>query len=70
MLIYVTAIFKPLFEGLTGDEEAAGSYLRSSGILAALIVIGIGLILYFVNLAWNRSRGVERTEVFATIPPD
>lgn len=70
VLIYVTAIFKPLFEGLTGDEEAAGSYLRSSGILAALIVIGIGLILYFVNLAWNRSRGVERTEVFATIPPD
>ena len=47
-----------------------GLLLRSSGILAALIVLGIGLILYFVNLAWNRSRGVERTEVFATIPPD
>jgi amino acid transporter len=69
-LIYSTAIFKPLWEGLTGDEESAGSYLRSSGILAALIVVGVGLILYFVNVYWNRSRGVERTEVFATIPPD
>jgi amino acid transporter len=70
LLIYAMAIFKPLWEGLTGDEESAGSYLRSSGILAALIVVGVGLILYFVNLYWNRSRGVERTEVFATIPPD
>ncbi len=70
LLIYVTAIFKPLWEGLTGGEEAAGSYLRSSGILAALITLAIGVALYFVNRAWNRSKGVERSEVFAAVPPD
>ena len=70
LTIYIFAIFKPLYEGLTSGDESAGSYLNSSGILAALIVIGIGLVLFFVNLVWNRSRGVERSQVFATIPPD
>jgi amino acid transporter len=69
-LIAATAIFKPLYEGFTGDEESASSYLSSSGVLAALITLGAGLVLYFVNIAWNRSRGVERTKVFAAIPPD
>jgi amino acid transporter len=70
LLIYVTAIFKPLIEGFGEETPDGASYLESSGILAALITVGIGVILYFVNVYWNRSRGVERTEVFATIPPD
>jgi basic amino acid/polyamine antiporter, APA family len=70
LLIYATSVFKPLWEGLTGDEESAGSYLSSSGVLAALIVVAVGVVLYFVNVAWNQSRGVERTRVFTAIPPD
>ena len=64
--VYVTAIFKPIYEGFSADT----AFLNSSGVLASLITLGVGVILYFVNVAWNRSRGVERNRVFAAIPPD
>jgi basic amino acid/polyamine antiporter, APA family len=64
--IYVTAIFKPIYEGFSADT----SFLNSSGVLASLITVGAGVVLYFIALAWNRSRGVERNQVFAAIPPD
>jgi amino acid transporter len=64
--VYITAIFKPLFEGFSTDT----AFLNSSGVLAALITLAAGVILYFINVAWNRSRGVERDRVFAAIPPD
>jgi basic amino acid/polyamine antiporter, APA family len=64
--VYVTAIFKPIYEGFSADT----SFLNSSGVLASLITLGVGLILYYVNVAWNRSRGIQRDRVFAAIPPD
>ena len=60
------AIFKPIYEGFSADT----SFLNSSGVLASLITLAAGVILYFINLAWNRSKGVERNQVFAAIPPD
>ena len=69
-LIYATSVIKPIWEGLTGGEESVTSYLSSSGVLGALIVLVVGFILYFVNVYWNRARNVERTQVFAAIPPD
>lgn len=70
LLIYVTSVIKPIWEGLTGGEESATSYLSSSGVLGAVIVLVVGLIAYYVNVAANRARNVERTKVFAAIPPD
>jgi basic amino acid/polyamine antiporter, APA family len=64
--VYVTAIFKPIYEGFSADT----SFLNSSGVLASLITVAAGVILYFINVAWNRSKGVERNQVFAAIPPD
>ena len=64
--IYVTAIFKPIYEGFSADT----SFLNSSGVAASLITLGVGVVLYFITIAWNRSRGVERNKVFAAIPPD
>ena len=69
-LIYATSVIKPIYEGLTGGEESATKYLSSSGVLGALIVLVVGAILYFVNVSWNRRGNVERTKVFAAIPPD
>ena len=64
--VYITAIFKPIYEGFSADT----AFLNSSGVLASLITLAAGVILYFINLAWNRSKGVERNQVFAAIPPD
>jgi amino acid transporter len=64
--VYITAIFKPLFEGFSTDT----AFLNSSGVLAALITLAAGVILYFLTVVWNRSRGVQRDQVFAAIPPD
>jgi amino acid transporter len=64
--VYITAIFKPIYEGFSADT----AFLNSSGVLASLITLAVGVILYFINVAWNRSRGVERNQVFAAIPPD
>jgi basic amino acid/polyamine antiporter, APA family len=64
--VYIVAIFKPIYEGFSADT----SFLNSSGVLASLITVAAGVILYFINVAWNRSKGVERNQVFAAIPPD
>ena len=68
--IYVTAIFKPIYEGLTA-RKPTGSFLRSSGILASLIVLGGRRDpLFRQPRVESVPRGVERNQVFATIPPD
>jgi basic amino acid/polyamine antiporter, APA family len=67
-MIYGFGVFKPLVAGITG--AAGGSYFVSSGILAAVVALAVGVVLYFVNVAWNRHNGVDRAMLYAAIPPD
>lgn len=67
-LIYGFGVVKPLVQGLTGATP--GAYFRSSGILAALVAFAVGTVLYFLNVAWNRRTGIDRTQLYAAIPPD
>jgi amino acid transporter len=67
-IIYAFGVIKPLVNGLTGT--GGGAYFRSSGILAALIAFAVGIVLYFGNVAWNRRHGVDRSQLYAAIPPD
>jgi amino acid transporter len=67
-LIYSFGVVKPLVAGLTAT--GGGSYFRSSGILAALVAFAVGIVLYVVNVIWNRRHGLDRAQLYATIPPD
>jgi hypothetical protein len=67
-LIYGFGVIKPLVQGLT--STGGGSYFISSGILAALVALAVGVVLYLANVLWNRRRGLDRAQLYAAIPPD
>jgi APA family basic amino acid/polyamine antiporter len=66
--IYIFGVGRPIIGGLTGPEGDV--YFRSSGIFTALVVFAIGLVLYFVIVFWNRRQGIDRSKLYAQVPPD
>jgi amino acid transporter len=68
LTIYIFGVARPLLAGLTA--EGGADYFRSSGIQIALIIFVVGAILYFVNVWWNRRQGIDRSKLYAQVPPD
>lgn len=67
--IYVVAVFRPIVQALTESGADGSQYIKDTGILAFLITLGVGVVVYLINLAWERRRNVDRAQVFAEIPP-
>jgi amino acid transporter len=66
--IYIFGVGRPMLAGLTA--EGGVEYFRSSGIQVALIIFVIGAVLYFANVWWNRRQGIDRSQLYAQVPPD
>lgn len=70
--VYLAAIVYPVVKGF---QSKGGSYLslssaNTSGIGWALILLVVGIIIYFVMRAVNVSRGINVKMIYQELPPD
>ncbi len=70
--VYLAAIVYPVVKGF---QNQGGAYLslsstNTSGIGWALILLVVGIIIYFVMRAVNVSRGINVKMIYQELPPD
>jgi amino acid transporter len=68
--VYLAAFVYPVVKGL---QSSGGSYLslsNSSGVGWALVILVVGIVVYFVMKAVNNSRGINTKMIFQELPPD
>jgi amino acid transporter len=68
--VYAAAFGYPVYKGLVSSGTAYLSLSNSSGVGVALIVILVGIIIYFVMRAVNVSRGINVKMIYQELPPD
>jgi amino acid transporter len=68
--VYAAAFGYPVYKGLESSGTAYLSLSNSSGVGVALIVILVGIIIYFVMRAVNVSRGINVKMIYQELPPD
>jgi amino acid transporter len=66
--IYVIAFLQPLIAGALSSPTWA--YANNSGIVALVVIVAIGTILYFAGKSIQRSRGVDIDLIFKSVPPE
>jgi APA family basic amino acid/polyamine antiporter len=68
--VYAFGIIKPIWDSITASDVSKLTYLETNGILDALIFYALGVVIYLVMQMRSRSAGVDRSMLFAEIPPD
>jgi amino acid transporter len=68
--VYVAAFGYPVYQGLRSSGTAYLSLSNSSGVGVALILIVIGIVVYFVMRSVNTNRGINVKMIFQELPPD
>jgi len=73
--LYWFAGIKPIIDAVAGAlapgaEETALGYLNRTGITFTLLIFGIGIVIYLIQWAVNRSRGIDTSLMYHEIPPD
>ena len=68
--VYVAAFGYPVYQGLRTSGTAYLSLSNSSGVGIALILVVIGIVVYFVMRSVNTSRGINVKMIFQELPPD
>src|SRR5713101_4973481 len=68
--VYLAAFGYPVYQGLRSSGTAYLSLSNTSGVGVALILIVIGIVVYFVMRSVNTSRGINVKMIFQELPPD
>ncbi|MGQ0670357.1 MAG: APC family permease [Actinomycetota bacterium] len=72
-VLYWFAGFKPIIDALrtvgTAGETAL-NYLNRTGITFTLVVLGVGIVIYFIQAARRRAAGVDVAMMYREIPPE
>jgi amino acid transporter len=68
--VYVGAFGYPVYQGLRTGVTSYLSLSNSSGVGVALILIAVGIVIYFVMRLVNTSRGINVKMIFQELPPD
>jgi len=73
--LYWFAGIKPIIDAVAGAlapgaEETALGYLNRTGITFTLLIFGVGIVIYVIQWAVNRSRGIDTSLMYHEIPPD
>jgi len=68
--VYVGAFGYPVYQGLRTGVTSYLSLSNSSGVGVALILIAVGIVIYFVMRVVNTSRGINVKMIFQELPPD
>lgn len=70
--VYLASFVWPLIQSVISFKSASDflTYSNTSGIGLALIIIVVGIIIYFVMKVINNSHGINTRMMFQELPPD
>ena len=68
--VYVAAFGYPVYHNLQTSGTSYLSLSNASGVGVALIVVVVGIVVYFVMRLVNTSRGINVKMIFQELPPD
>ena len=68
--VYVAAFGYPVYHNLQTSGTAYLSLSNTSGVGVALILVAVGIVIYFVMRLVNTSRGINVKMIFQELPPD
>src|SRR3989304_6167609 len=71
IVLYWYAGVSPIlgFVGI-GESESQLDYLNRTGVTMTVLIFVVGIVLYLVQAARNRARGVDTSLMFKELPPD
>jgi amino acid transporter len=70
LVLYWFAGFKPILDAVSGGEESTLDYLNRTGVTFTLLIIAIGIVIYVIQWARNRARGIDTGLMYRELPPD
>jgi amino acid transporter len=70
VVLYWFAGFKPILEAATGGEESTLDYLNRTGITFTVLIFAAGIVIYVIQWARNRARGIDTGLMYRELPPD
>lgn len=70
--VYLASFVWPIIQSVLSFKSAGDflTYSNSSGIGLALIIIAVGIVIYFVMKVINNSNGINTKMMFQELPPD
>jgi hypothetical protein len=68
--VYLAAFVQPLVASIQANGFNVLKITDSSGVGGSLVIVVIGIIIYFVMRAVNNSRGINTKMMFQELPPD
>ena len=70
LVLYWFAGFKPILDAVSGGEESTLDYLNRTGVTFTLLIIAAGIVIYVIQWARNRARGIDTGLMYRELPPD
>jgi amino acid transporter len=70
LVLYWFAGFKPILDAISGGEESTLDYLNRTGVTFTLLIIAAGIVIYVIQWARNRARGIDTGLMYRELPPD
>jgi amino acid transporter len=70
VVLYWFAGFKPIFDALAGGKESALDYLNRTGVTFTILLFVAGIVIYLIQWARNRARGIDTGLMYKELPPD
>jgi amino acid transporter len=70
LVLYWFAGFKPILDAISGGQESTLDYLNRTGVTFTLLIIAAGIVIYVIQWARNRARGIDTGLMYRELPPD
>jgi APA family basic amino acid/polyamine antiporter len=70
LVLYWFAGFKPILDAISGGKESTLDYLNRTGVTFTLLIVAAGIVIYVIQLARNRARGIDTSLMYRELPPD
>jgi APA family basic amino acid/polyamine antiporter len=70
VVLYWFAGFKPILDAISGGEESTLDYLNRTGVTFTLLIIAAGVVIFAIQWARNRARGIDTGLMYRELPPD
>ena len=70
VVLYWFAGFKPIIDAASGGEESTLDYLNRTGVTFTILLFVAGIVIYLIQWARNRARGIDMGLMYKELPPD
>jgi amino acid transporter len=71
VVLYWFAGIQPIFTAITTpSDEGTLNYLNRTGITFTFLIFAIGIVVYVLQWARNRARGIDTSLMYQQLPPD